>query len=67
MLNFIIKKLVGAVFFLLVLSVVCLVIISQSGVLNSLDGLGIHIGINDVIHPDNLVDSIEQNLNTQIN
>jgi len=67
MVNFLIKKIVGAVFTIMI----CYVIIAQSGVLNSLAGLGIHIGISDIIHPDRLIDSslqnFEQNLNAQIN
>lgn len=67
MVNFLIKKIVGAVFTIMI----CYVIISQSGVLDSLSRQGIHIGIGDIVHPDRLMDSslknFEQNLNAQIN
>lgn len=71
MLNFIIKKMVGAVFALMVLSVVLLVIISQPSIQNSFASLGIHIGTSDIIHPDHLIDSslqkLEQDLSAEIN
>lgn len=70
MLNSLTKLLVRATFSLMLLAV-ALGFLANSGAFRTLDGLGIHIGISDIIHPDNLVDrsfqNFEQNLNAQIN
>jgi len=53
------------------LLVVALSFFANSGAFKTLDGLGIHIGIGDIVHPDRLYNSslqkFEQNLNAQIN
>lgn len=68
--NFI-TKLLRQVSFSLILLIVVLGFLANSGAFKTLDGLGIHIGISDIINPDRLLDSslqkFEQNLNAQIN
>lgn len=60
MLNFLTKMLVKITFTLMILCI-ALAFLVHSSAFQNLDGLGIHIGIRDVLHPDLGIQKIEQN------